>query len=154
MSGSYCYGLKARFYGLFFQLPWSFFVTICVLLPVLYAGEQQTRVLLIELTICWTIFIACVWIAKDIFAQRFLFEFKINDGELYVYNKGKLISIYDIDQIEKITKIAKDSTVSRFTLGGSGLMIKFDDGREFPVLDQITGYKKFNNILQKTAVMA
>ena len=79
MSGSFYYGLKTRFYGLFFQLPWSFFVTVCVLVPVTYTADQQTQTLLIELAVYWTLFVACVWSAKDIFAQRYLFEFKVSD---------------------------------------------------------------------------
>ena len=152
MSGSFCYGLKARFYGLFIQLPWSFFVTVCVLVPVAYTAEPPTRALLIQLTIYWTLFVACVWSAKDIFAQRYLFEFKVSDQFMRIYNKGQVVSTYHLDQIRSVRPFSKGSVVLRFTLGGNGLLIKFDDGRELPVLDQITDYEKFNHILQKSAI--
>ena len=153
MSGSFYYGLKVRFYGVFFQLPWSFFVTLCVLFPIIYLADQSLRILLLELVIYWTVLVALVWIAKDIYAQRFLFEFAINDHAIRIYKKGQEISTYDLDQIKSVKLIKKNSSISRCTLGGSGLMLKFNDGLELPVLDQIKDYEKFSLIVNKSAVV-
>ena len=153
MSGSFYYGLTARFYGVFFQLPWSFFVTLCVLIPVLYAADPQSRILLFELIIYWTMLIALIWIGKDIYAQRFLFEFAINDDAIRIYKNRQEISIYTLDQIKAVTRIDKNSAISRCTSGGGGLMLKFNDGLELPVLDQIKDYEKFNLIINRGAVV-
>ena len=152
MSGSFYYGLKARFYGVLFQLPWSFFVTLCVLLPCIFIADQSSRILLIELVIYWAALVALIWIAKDIYAQRFLFEFAINDQAMRVYKNKREISTYTLDQIRSVTSIKKDSLISRCTAGGSGLIIKFNDGLELPVLDQIKDFDKFNLIINKNAI--
>ena len=153
MSGSFYYDLKARFYGVFFQLPWSFFVTLCVLFPIVYMADQSLRILLFELVIYWTALVALVWIGKDIYAQRFLFEFAINDHAIRVYKNRQEILTYDLDQIKSVKSIEKNSTISRCTSGGSGLILKFSDGLELPVLDQIKGYEKFSLIVNKCAVV-
>ena len=153
MSGLFYYSLKARFYGVFFQLPWSFFVTLCVLFPIIYMADQSLRILLFELVIYWTLLVALVWIGKDIYAQRFLFEFTIKDHAIHVYKNRQEISKYDLDQIKSVKSIKKNSSISRYTSGGSGLILKFNDGLELPVLDQIKGYKKFSLIVNKSAVV-
>ena len=154
MPGPFCYDLKARFYGLFIQLPWSFFITLCLLFPVLYGSSQQTRILLIELTIYWTLFATVLWTAKDIYTQRFLHEFSVNGGKIHVYKNRKWQTCYRLDQIKSVKSIARNSRISRRMLGAQGMMIKFEDGNELPVLNQITGYEKFNILLKRNSIVA
>lgn len=153
MSGSFYYGLKARFYGLFIQLPWSLFVTICVLMPVAYEADQQARSLLMELVIYWALFAALIWLIKDIYAQRFLLEFSIHDNHLCVYKNNTLITMYALNQIKVVKDISRDNMISRVASGG-GVIVTFDDGCEIPVFNLITNYQKLNNILSSSAMMA
>lgn len=152
MSGAFYYGLKARFYGLLFQLPWSFFVTVCVLMPVAYVADQQARSLLISLVIYWTLFTALIWLVKDIYTQRFLLDFVVREQHICVYKRKTLITMYALDQIKKVKEISKNSLISKTTLG-SGVIVTFDDGCEMPVFDQISNYQKLNDILLSNAVI-
>ena len=153
MSGSFYYSLKARFYGIFFQLPWSFFVTACTLMPMVYAAEQHSRQLLIELIIYWTLFTALLWLAKDLYAQRFLLEFSIQDQHLCVYKKNRLIKIYTLDRIKKVKDISAKSTFFKAALS-DGVVVTFDDGSEIAVLKRISNYKKLRKIITANAMIA
>ena len=153
MSGSFYYGLKSRFYGLFIQLPWSIFVTICVLMPVAYVVDQQARSLLMELVIYWALLTALIWLIKDIYVQRFLLEFSIHDHHLRVYKNKTLITMYDLNQIKVVKDISSNNMISKVAPGG-GVIVTFDDGCEIPVFNQITNYQKLNNILSSKAMMA
>ena len=147
MSGSFYYGLKARFYGMIIQLPWSFFVTVIFLLPVIYVVDSPTQALLLQLIVYWTVFIALLWLIKDVRSQRILHSFKINGRYIHIFEKEHVVSTYSFDQIKTVRRINEDSAISRSTIGGSGVLLKFDDGRELPVLDQIINYSIFNFIL-------
>lgn len=153
MSGSFYYGLKARFYGVLFQLPWSFFVTVCVLMPVAYVVDQPARILLIELTVYWTLLIALVWLFKDIHTQRYLLEFSVDDQHLCVYKKRTLITMYALSQIKMIREFSKNSIFSNAALNG-GFVVTFNDGSEVPVFNQISDYRKLNKILSSSVIVA
>ena len=153
MSGSFYYGLKARFYGILFQLPWSFFVTVCVLMPVAYVVDQPARILLVELLVYWTLITAIFWLVKDLYAQRLLLEFSIRDGNLCVYKNKALFTMYGLGQIKKVKEISSNSKIARTTLC-SGVIVTFDDGCEIPVFDRISNYKKLNTILCGNAMSA
>ncbi len=154
MSGSFCYGLKARFYGLFIQLPWSFFVTLCVLMPVFYVSNQEARALLIELVVYWTILVAVLWAVKDLYTQRYLYEFIISDDQIHAFKKGRLVACYPLDKIRSVKTFDRDSVISRRTLGAKGMMITFDDGSELLVSEKISNYENFNIILSSHSIAA
>ena len=153
MSGSFYYGLKARFYGLLFQLPWSFFVTVCVLTPVVYVVDHQVRSLLISLVIYWTLFTALIWLLKDLHTQRFLLDFVVRDQHLCVYKRNTLITMYALNQIKKVKKIPQNSLISKAALG-SGVIVTFDDGCEMPIFDQISNFENLSDILQSRVIAA
>lgn len=153
MSGSFYYSLKARFYGILFQLPWSFFVTVCVLMPVAYVAEQPARELLIQLTVYWTLIAAILWLAKDLYAQRFLLEFSVQDKYLCVYKNNALLTMYALDQIKKVKEIPKNSVLAKVAFN-NGIIVTFDDGYEIPVFDRISDYSKLNKILFGSAISA
>jgi len=88
MYGSFQYGLKSRFYGLFSQLPWSLVITTIVLLPVIYNATAETRALIIEIALYWTLVLGAIMLIKDLFAQRFIFEFAIKGRGIRVFNKA------------------------------------------------------------------
>tara|TARA_R110002096_G_scaffold416350_1_gene618724 strand:- start:151 stop:609 length:459 start_codon:yes stop_codon:yes gene_type:complete len=152
MSGSFRYGLRSRFYGLFSQLPWSLVVTAIVLLPVIYFAESQTRILLVYIFIYWAATIGVVMLVKDIYAQRFLLEFSIQRCGISVRKNANNVVEYTWPQLSTIRSLRKKDRISRFTLEGRGVLLKFEDGFELPVFEQVSNYDSFNLMLKKMAL--
>ena len=149
MSGSFQYGLRSRFYGLFSQLPWSLLVTAIVLVPVIYFAEPATQLLIIRIAIYWTLVMSVVMLAKDLYTQRYLFEFSIQRCGISVQKNTNTMVEYTWQQIRTIRSFHKKDKISRHTLEGSGVLLKFDDGFELPVFEQVSNYDEFNSILKR-----
>ena len=122
-------------------------------MPMVYAAEQHSRQLLIELIIYWTLFTALLWLAKDLYAQRFLLEFSIQGKHLCVYKKNRLIKIYTLNRIKKVKDISAKSTFFKAALS-DGVVVTFDDGSEITVLKRISNYKKLRKIITANAMIA
>lgn len=149
MSGSYHYGLRSRFYGLFSQLPWSLVVTAIVLLPVAYTATPDTRILLVHLTIYWALTASILMLVKDLYAQRYLFEFSVQRCGISVRkNKGTIVE-YGWEQLKVIRALKKSHRLTRGVMDGNGLLLKFDYGFELPVYEQVSNYDQFNVILNR-----
>lgn len=149
MNSSFRYGLRSRFYGLFSQLPWSLVITTIVLLPVIYYAELETRTLLIHIAIYWAVAMSVIMLIKDIYAQRFLFEFSIQRCGISVRKNANTIVEYTWPQVRAIRSFHKKDKLSRRTLEGNGVLLKFDDGFELPVFEQVSNYDEFNSILKR-----
>ena len=148
MYTSFRYGVLLRFYGLFAQLPWSLLVTGIILLPVIYFAESSTRALLIELTLYWALAVGLLLFARDLYMQRFLLEFSAGGRGILIHRGDKTIAEYSWRQLQAVKKITKKDSLSRKTLEGKGLMLKFEDGFELPVFEQLSNYDQFNLILK------
>ncbi len=151
MSSSFQYGLRSRFYGLFSQLPWSLVVTTIVLLPVVYFVQQDTRILLIQIAIYWSLAISVLMLIKDLYVQRFLFEFSIQRCGVTVRKNADTMVEYSWSQLRAIRSFQQKDKISRRTLEGNGVLLKFDDGFELPVFEQVSNYDEFNSILKRMA---
>ncbi|MDW3094064.1 MAG: hypothetical protein R8G33_00150 [Gammaproteobacteria bacterium] len=149
MSGSFQYGFRSRFYGLFSQLPWSLFVTAIVLVPVVYLAEPATRELIIHIAIYWTLVMSVVMLFKDLYTQRYLFEFSIKRCGISVQKNPNTMVEYTWQQVRAIRSFHKKDKFSRRTLDGNGVLLKFDDGFELPVFEQVSNYDEFNSILKR-----
>ncbi|MFK7795081.1 MAG: hypothetical protein AB8B89_07030 [Gammaproteobacteria bacterium] len=149
MPSSFQYGLKSRFYGLFSQLPWSLVVTTIVLLPVIYYAQQETRILLIHIAIYWCLAMSVLMLIKDLYAQRFLFEFSIQRCGVSVRKNADTIVDYSWSQLSAIRSFKQKDKISWRTLEGNGVLLKFDDGFELPVFEQVSNYDEFNLILKR-----
>ncbi len=149
MHDSFRYGLTSRFYGLFSQLPWSLLVTSIVLAPIAYFSEPLTQVILIKAVIYWSLFIAILMLLKDLYSQRFLYEFSIQGRGIRVYKKSALIAEYNWEQLKAIRVFEKKDKIARQTLESNGVLLKFEDGFELPVFDRVSNYETFNLILKK-----
>ena len=149
MVGSFHYGLKSRFYGLFSQLPWSLLVTSIVLVPVAYFSEPATQIILIKVTIYWLLAISILMLLKDLYVQRFLYEFSIQGRGIRVYKKSVLLAEYNWEQLKAIHAFEKKDKIARQTLESNGLLLEFEDGFELAVFERVSNYEKFNLILNK-----
>jgi len=151
MSGSFQYGLRSRFYGLFSQLPWSLVITTIVLLPVIFYAEPEARILLMHIVIYWVLAMSVVMLIKDLYAQRFLFEFSIQRCGISVQTNAHTTVEYTWQQVRVIRLFHKKDRISRRTLEGNGVLLKFDDGFELPVFEQVSNYDQFNLMLKRMA---
>ncbi|MFK8028152.1 MAG: hypothetical protein AB8C40_08865 [Gammaproteobacteria bacterium] len=149
MHDSFRYGLTSRFYGLFSQLPWSLLVTSIVLAPIAYFSEPLTQAILIKAVIYWSLFIAILMLLKDLYSQRFLYEFSIQGRGIRVYKKSALIAEYNWEQLKAIRVFEKKDKIARQILESNGVLLKFEDGFELPVFDRVSNYESFNLILKK-----
>jgi hypothetical protein len=149
MIGSFHYGLKSRFYGLFSQLPWSLLVTSIVVAPVVYFSEPATQVILIKATIYWSLAISILMLLKDLYAQRFLYEFSVRGRGICVYKKSVLVAEYNWEQLKAIRVFEKKDKIARQTLESKGILLKFEDGFELAVFERVSDFEKFNLILNK-----
>ena len=152
MTSSFRYGLRSRFYGLFSQLLWSLVITTIVLLPVIYYAQPETRTLLIYIAIYWAAVMSVIMLIKDIYAQRFLFEFSIQRCGISVRKNANNIVEYTWPQVRAIRSFHGKDKISRRTLEGNGVLLKFDDGFELPVFEQVSNYDEFNTILKRIAM--
>lgn len=152
MSRSFEYGLKARFYGLFSQLPWSLAITALILLPVTYNADQATKALIVQLTIYWALAIGIVFLIKDLRMQRNLIEFSIRGKGISVYLDKELTQNYSWSELRSIKKFSKKDALSRRALEGEGMLLKFNDGFELPVFDKVSNFELFSVILKKATV--
>ena len=152
MYGSFHYGLKSRFYGLFAQLPWSLVVTAIVLFPVVYCAESSTRILLIQLTIYWALVISIALLLKDLYMQRYLLEFSIQGRGISIYKNADTTIDYAWEQLRAIKSIGKKELKYYRTLDANGVLLKFEDGFELPVFERVSNYQKFSAILKKIVV--
>ncbi len=148
MHGSFHYGLKSRFYGLFSQLPWSLAVTAIIVLPVTYTASNETRLLVVEIALYWALFIAVLMLLKDLAAQKHIFEFDIKGRGITVYKKTATTVDYTWEQIIAIKPFSKKDNIARRAIESDGVLLKFEDGFELPVFEPVSNYKKFNNILR------
>ena len=149
MYGSFHYGLNSRFYSLFSQLPWSLLVTSIVLAPIAYFSEPATQVILIKTAIYWSLSLSILMLLKDLYVQRFLYEFSVRDRSISVYKKSVLIAEYDWGQLKTICAFEKKDKIARQTLESNGLLLKFEDGFELTVFERVSNYERFNLILNK-----
>ena len=107
MYGSFQYGLKSRFYGMFSQWPWSLVITLIVLSPFVYYADTGTRQLVLELAIYWALFIALVLLAKDLYAQRFLYDFSVKGRSISIYKNTECVSEYTFDELKTVYRFSK-----------------------------------------------
>ena len=149
MHGSFHYGFKSRFYGLFSQLPWSLVITAIVLLPAAYYSNAATRVLLIQLTIYWALAIGVLLLLKDLYVQRYLFEFSVQRCGISVYKKSEVKVDYQWEQLKAIRVFNKKDKIARQSIESNGVLLKFEDGFELPVYERVSDYDKFSSILTK-----
>lgn len=149
MFGSFQYGLKSRFYGLFSQLPWSLVVTAIVLLPVVYFAQAETRILLIHIALYWALAIGVLMFIKDLYVQRFLYEFSIQRCGITVRKNANNSVEYTWPQLRTIRSFHKKDKIARRTLESNGMLLKFDDGFELPVFEQVSNYDEFNSLLKR-----
>lgn len=149
MHDSFRYGLTSRFYGLFSQLPWSLLVTSIVLAPIVYFSEPATQAILIKAVIYWSLFIAVLMLLKDLYSQRFLYEFSVQGRGIRVYKKSLLMAEYNWEQLKGIRVFEKKDKIARQTLESNGVLLKFEDGFELPVFERVSNYEGFNLILKK-----
>lgn len=147
MHGSFRYGFKSRFYGVFSQLPWSLVVTAIVLLPVAYYSNTATRVILIQLTIYWALAIGVLLLLKDLYVQRYLFEFSVQGREISVYKNSEVKVDCQWQQLKAIRAFNKKDKISRQSIESNGVLLKFEDGFELPVFERVSDYDKFSSIL-------
>ena len=148
MYGSFQYGLKSRFYGLFSQLPWSLVVTAIVLLPVIYFATPETRLLVIEIALYWSLVVGVLMLLKDLLAQKYIFEFVVQGRGITVYKKTDASVDYTWEQITSIKPFNKRHSIARRAIESDGVLLKFEDGFELPVFEPVSNYKTFNNILR------
>ncbi len=149
MSGSFEYGLKARFYGLFSQLPWSLVVTALILVPLAYTADSATRTLIIQLTTYWALLIGVVFLIKDLRMQRNLHAFSIQGSRISINLCNNVTQHYCWEELHSIKKISKKDSLSRRTLESEGVLLKFKDGFELPVFNKVTNFDLFSVILTK-----
>jgi len=149
MVGSFRYGLKSRFYGLFSQLPWSLLVTSIVLAPLVYFSEPATKIIIIKVAIYWSLAISVLMLLKDLYAQRFLYEFSVQGRGIRVYKNSALLAEYNWEQLIAIRAFDKKDKIARQTLESKGVLLKFEDGFELNVFERVSNYEGFNLILNK-----
>lgn len=149
MYGSFQYGLKSRFYGLFSQWPWSLVITAIVLLPVAYNATVETRLLVIEIALYWSLVIGVLMLLKDLAAQQYIFEFAVKGRGITVYKKTDDSVDYTWEQIISIKPFSKRDRIARRAIESNGVMLKFEDGFELPVFERVSNYKTFNHILKE-----
>lgn len=154
MNGSFQYGLKSRFYGMFSQWPWSLVITLIVLSPFIYYANASTRALVLELVIYWALFIALVLFVKDLYAQRFLYEFSVKGRNISIYKNTQCITEYTFDELKAVRRFSKKDAFARRSLESDGLLLKFKDGFEMPVFERVSNYEKFNLFLKKLSLAA
>ena len=149
MVGSFRYGLKSRFYGLFSQLPWSLLVTSIVLAPMAYFSETTTQVILLKVAIYWSLAMSILMLLKDLYVQRYLYEFSVQGRGICVYKKTKLFAEYNWDQLKVIRPFGEKDKIARQALESNGVLLKFEDGFELAVFERVSNYQRFNLILNK-----
>ncbi len=148
MQGSFHYGLRSRFYGLFSQLPWSLFITALLLLPAGYFATPQTRMLILELAIYWSLAIGIIMLFKDLTAQKYLFEFSVQGRGITVHNKTKAPVNYRWEQIISIKPFNRRHVIARRAIESEGVLLKFEDGFVLPVFKPVSNYQLFHQILK------
>jgi|TARA_B110000238_G_scaffold198830_1_gene244462 hypothetical protein len=149
MNGSYRYGLRLRFYGLFSQLPWSLLVTSIALAPVAYFAEPATQTILIKVVIYWSLTISILMLLKDLYVQRSLYEFSVQGRGICVYKQSMLLAEYNWEQLKAIRGFEKKDKIARQSLESGGVLLKFEDGFELVVFERVSNYERFNLILNK-----
>ena len=152
MKGSFEYGLTARFYGLFSQLPWSLVITAIILLPIAYNADRATQILITQLTIYWALIMGAVFLVKDIGMQRKLHKFSIQGRKILVYKKGNAAQEYYWDELVSIKSFSKKDSLARRMLESEGVVLKFKDGFELPVFNKVTNFELFSVMLKKMAM--
>jgi len=148
MIGSFQYGLKSRFYGMFSQLPWSLVITAIILMPIVFYASPESRLLIIKVSLYWSLAIGLLMFLKDISAQRYIFEFAIKGRGITVYKKANKSVSYTWEQVISIKPFAKTHRIARRAIESDGVLLKFEDGFELPVFAPVSNYKTFNNILK------
>ena len=148
------YTPKNRFYGLFIQLPGSFFVTAIILLPAIYLAEETTQILLMHLLIYWAAIMAFFWFIKDKYVQKILQEFSFTHEAIYVKKNNDVNKRYEWSQIDRVRQINKESHLARLSLSCEGVSITFDDGFELVIMRKITNYDLFSALLEKNMLRA
>ena len=154
MSASFTYGLKARYYGLLFQLPWSFFITLGILLPILLTSDVKTVSLLVHLLIYWTGFSFLFWLYKDIAAQKKLYDIHINQQKIWFSGRGHRTFYYLFQHINTVKSVQGSSRVSGLWPDGGGLVIRFKDGFELTISNKITHYDALCRLLGQSPFVA
>ena len=149
MYGSFQYGLKSRLYGMFSQWPWSLVITLIVLSPFVYYADTGTRQLVLELAIYWALFIALVLLAKDLYAQRFLYDFSVKGRSISIYKNTECVSEYTFDELKTVYRFSKNDTLARRSIESDGIILKFKDGFEMPVFERVSNYEKLSLFLNK-----
>lgn len=154
MLGECYYQQKNRFYGLFIQLPWSFFVTMMLILPVYYMADVDTRALLIQIVAYWVCAVALLWYAKDKYVQNILREFSFAQDAIYVKRNSGLLERYTWKQIDNIRAFDKNSNLAKLSLSCGGVVLTFEDGYQLIVLRKIVNYEVFCSLLEKNILRA
>lgn len=152
MNGLCYYELKSRFYGLFNRLPWTYFVTASILLPVILIAENNTRALLVELMIYWALVLAVVWFLNDLYNQKTLQEFAFDQRGIYVKQSDNTFIHYTWECLTGIDSLEKETT--KYFSEKGGVLLSFDDGYTLKVLNRITNYKLFQTILSSKMMHA
>lgn len=152
MNGLCYYELKSRFHGLFNRLPWTYFVTASLLLPIVILVENNTRALLIELMIYWALVISVIWLLNDLCHQKMLQEFAFDQRGIYVKKKDNTFIHYTWDCLTAIDSLAEYKY--RCLADGKGVSLRFDDGYTLKVFSFITNYKLFCQILNSKMMQA
>lgn len=86
---------------------------------------------------------------KDLYSQRFLYEFSVQGRGIRVYKKSLLMAEYNWEQLKGIRVFEKKDKIARQTLESNGVLLKFEDGFELPVFERVSNYEGFNLILKK-----
>ena len=152
MYGTFQYGLKSRFYGLFSQLPWSLVVTAIVLIPVIYFALPATQILIVEIAIYWALVVGIAMFFKDLCAQKYLLEFTVRGRGITVHKKSQGSVDYRWEQITAIKPFSRKDSIARRAIESDGVLLRFEDGFELPVFEPVSNYQQFNSILKEIAV--
>lgn len=152
MNGLCYYELKSRFYGLFKQLPKTYFVTASILLPVIFVVDNNTRALLIEMMIYWALVIAVIWLLNDLYHQKTLQEFAFDQRGIYVKQSDNTFMHYTWECLTGIDNLAQQSP--KYFTDRKGVLLSFDDGYTLKVFNHITNYKLFHTILNSKMMHA
>ena len=154
MNGLCYYELKSRFYGLFNRLPYTYFVTASILLPVMFVVDHNTRAILIELMVYWALVLAAIWLLNDLYTQKTLQEFAFDQCGIYVKKEDNAVIYYTWECLTGIDSLQREKQTAKYFSSMDGVLLSFDDGYTLRVFNHITNYQRFQNILSSKMMHA
>ena len=142
MSASFSYGLRARFYGLFVQAPWSLAITALIILPIAFFTWPEQQQLLLHLLIYWSLFLAIVWLVRDLMVQSEMMNIFIDEQAIVLANERSTARRYDWHELSSMRMMPVED----------GFFLRFADGSEVPVFKEIEGYRQLLRLINQRNV--